>query len=88
MDKKFSIEQDKIYVGWFKKLQSKGKLYNELLAILIRASGMYFGIYEEWWDANGYEGLYQASNFGRVKSLKRTILHMPGRYRNIKEKTL
>lgn len=28
---------------------------------------------EEWKDIKGYEGLYQISNFGRVKSLARTI---------------
>lgn len=28
---------------------------------------------EIWRDIKGYEGLYQVSNFGRVKSLKRTI---------------
>ncbi|QVU02011.1 NUMOD4 motif protein [Enterococcus phage vB_EfaS_785CS] len=27
---------------------------------------------EEWIDIKGYEGLYQVSNLGRVKSLKRT----------------
>lgn len=25
---------------------------------------------EEWRDIKGYEGLYQVSNFGRVKSLR------------------
>ena len=28
---------------------------------------------EIWKDIEGYEGLYQVSNKGRVKSLKRTI---------------
>ena len=28
---------------------------------------------EEWRDIKGYEGLYQVSNMGRVKSLKRTV---------------
>lgn len=28
---------------------------------------------EEWKDINGFEGLYQVSNHGRVKSLKRVI---------------
>jgi hypothetical protein len=65
------IEQiNAIYSGWFKKLQSKGRPYNELLSILIRASGRYFGIYEEWKDIPGYELLYEASDFGRIKSLK------------------
>ncbi len=29
---------------------------------------------EEWKDIEGYEGLYQVSNLGRVRSLKRTIV--------------
>ena len=29
---------------------------------------------EIWKDIQGYEGLYQISNLGRVKSLKRTII--------------
>lgn len=28
-------------------------------------------MYEEWRDIQGYEGLYQISNYGRVKSLRR-----------------
>ena len=28
---------------------------------------------EEWRDIKGYEGYYQVSNFGRIKSLKREI---------------
>jgi len=57
-----------IYSGWFKKLQSKEKPCDELLSILIRSSGRCFGIYEEWKDAPDYEGLYEVSNFGRIKS--------------------
>ncbi len=30
---------------------------------------------EEWKDIPGFEGVYQASSFGRIKSLDRTILH-------------
>lgn len=30
---------------------------------------------EEWKDIPGFEGIYQASSFGRIKSLDRTILH-------------
>lgn len=30
---------------------------------------------EFWKDIPGYEGLYQVSNFGRIKSLKRTTCH-------------
>jgi len=73
MEENFSkerIEQIRIiYSGWFKKIKLKGKSYNESLSILIRASGLYFGIYENWKDVYRYEGLYQVSNFGNVKSL-------------------
>lgn len=69
MEQKFSIEQDEIYVGWLRKLQIKGRNHNELLAIVIRASARYFGIYETWEDVVGYEGLYQVDSFGRIKSL-------------------
>ncbi len=31
--------------------------------------------YEEWIDIEGYENLYQVSNTGKIKSLKRTILY-------------
>lgn len=30
---------------------------------------------EEWRDINGYEGLYQVSNMGRVRSLDRYVSH-------------
>lgn len=35
---------------------------------------------EIWKDVNGYEGLYQVSNFGRVKSLPRKVLNGKGIY--------
>lgn len=38
---------------------------------------------EVWKDIPGYEGLYQVSNLGRVKSLPRTILYKDGRSRKI-----
>ncbi len=31
---------------------------------------------EVWKDIAGYEGLYQVSNFGRVRSLERVVQHM------------
>lgn len=43
---------------------------------------------EEWKDIEGYEGLYQVSNYGRVKSLERTIVYKDGRKKVIKEKVL
>ena len=33
---------------------------------------------EIWKDINGYEGYYQASNLGRIKSLSRTFNHPTG----------
>ena len=38
---------------------------------------------EEWKDIENYEGLYQVSNFGRVKSLKRN-----GKFKSIHEDTI
>lgn len=37
---------------------------------------------------NGYEGLYEVSNFGRVKSLKRYVLCKDGKTKVIKERIL
>lgn len=34
---------------------------------------------EIWEDIAGYEGLYQVSNFGRIKSLERIIFHSDGK---------
>lgn len=84
MQKKFSkkkIEQiGKIYSEWNKKLQLKGKNYNDSLLIIIRASGRYLDIYEEWRDIPEYEELYKVSNFGRVKSLSRLKTNKQGIY--------
>jgi len=43
---------------------------------------------EEWRDIIGYEGLYQISNKGRVKSKARTIPYKDGRNRPVKTKYL
>ena len=43
---------------------------------------------EEWKDIQGYEGLYQVSNYGRVKSLEREIIGRWGTKRLIKERIL
>jgi hypothetical protein len=40
---------------------------------------------EIWKDINGYEGYYQVSNIGRVKSLARVIEYRKGIYGNKKE---
>ena len=43
---------------------------------------------EIWKDIPNYEGLYQVSNLGRVKSLDRKVLRKDGRIDNIKGKML
>lgn len=42
---------------------------------------------EVWKDIENYEGYYQVSNIGRVKSLKRSITHR-GHFTLIKERIL
>jgi hypothetical protein len=39
-------------------------------------------------DVKGYEGIYQVSNFGRVKSLERKVRHSQGGYKIVKEKIM
>ena len=44
---------------------------------------------EVWKDVKGYEGHYQVSSFGRVKSLERNIKEKRwNSYRKVKEKIL
>lgn len=43
---------------------------------------------EVWKDIKGYEGRYQVSNMGRVKSLERTVIKKNGRKQHIKERIL
>lgn len=43
---------------------------------------------EIWKDIQGYEGLYQVSNLGRIKSLDRTVSHIGETTRNLKGKIL
>ena len=43
---------------------------------------------EEWKDIEGYEGYYQVSNYGRVKSLKRTVWDKGGFYKTVAERIL
>lgn len=45
-------------------------------------------IYEEWRPVKGYEGLYEVSNFGRVKSLERDVKCKGNSKRTIKETIL
>lgn len=43
---------------------------------------------EEWRDIKGYEGLYQVSDQGHVKSLERTFIDNSGRKQTVKERIL
>lgn len=43
-------------------------------------------IMEIWKDIENYEGLYQVSNLGRVKSLGRVVKRTDGRIRTLKER--
>lgn len=43
---------------------------------------------EEWKDIKGYEGLYQVSNIGRIKSNSRAILRKNKRILRIKERII
>lgn len=43
---------------------------------------------ENWKDIKGYEGLYQVSDLGRVKSLERDVYYSNGAVHHIEEKIL
>lgn len=43
---------------------------------------------EIWKDIKGYEGLYQISNFGRVKSLARYVVNNKNGGKRLMEETL
>lgn len=43
---------------------------------------------EEWREIEGYEGLYQVSNLGRVKSLFRVVMRSDGKPNTVNEKIL
>jgi hypothetical protein len=43
---------------------------------------------EEWKDIAGYEGIYQVSNTGRVRSLDRKIMHSDGKPYTVKGRIL
>lgn len=40
---------------------------------------------EEWKAIDGYEGCYEVSNYGRVKSLERVVERCDGRMLTIRE---
>ena len=41
---------------------------------------------EIWKDIDGFEGSYQVSNLGRVKSMNRQVIYSNGRVHLVKEK--
>lgn len=43
---------------------------------------------EVWKDIKGYEGIYQVSNMGKIRSLTRVVIDKNGIQKNIKGKTL
>ena len=43
---------------------------------------------EEWRDIQGFEGLYQVSNLGNIKSLPRIKYYVDGRIRHNNEKVI
>lgn len=43
---------------------------------------------EEWRDIDGFEGCYQVSNIGRVKSLKRVVMRKDGKPLTVHERIL
>lgn len=43
---------------------------------------------EVWQDIPGYEGIYQASTYGRIKSLERTVVFNDGRKRTFPSRIL
>ena len=43
---------------------------------------------EIWKDIENYEGLYQVSNLGRVRSLERDVYYQNGTFHHLKEKIL
>ena len=45
-------------------------------------------LFEEWRPVAGYEGLYEVSNFGRVRSLERDCITGRGGVHHLKEKYL
>lgn len=52
--------------------------YNYIIELKRRLHGMYLG--EIWKDIEGYEGIYQVSNLGRVKSIARKVKYSRGNH--------
>lgn len=52
------------------------------------ATGLFTGIVEVWKDIDGYEGIYQVSSFGEVRSVDRICIRSDGYRLNFKSKVL
>jgi len=52
------------------------------------ATGLFTGIVEVWKEVNGYEGIYQVSSFGEVRSVDRACVRSDGYVLHYKSKVL
>jgi hypothetical protein len=64
------------------------KIVNEYRKYTARVNGLFTGVVEVWKDVEGYEGSYQVSSFGRIKSLARTRLGKNNSIVNLQEKIM
>lgn len=62
-----------------------GKKYEEVLS---KASPSLRAKIEQWMPVKGYEGLYEVSNFGRLRSLSRDVVNRWGGITHIEERIL
>ena len=53
-----------------------------------RSAGLFTGLVEVWKDVEHFEGHYQVSSFGRIKSLQRTRLGKNGSLVPLRERIL
>lgn len=74
MTKKFT----KTYSEWMSRYVKMDDDYSFKIGVLIRAARICFGITEKWMAIHGYNGLYDVSSFGRVRSLDREVLKSNG----------
>lgn len=77
------------WIGGISTPTDKGQAYRPFhfqMIGVIRIGKYYMEEKEVWRDVVGYEGLYQVSNIGRVKSLQRIIHLTNGKILTIKER--
>jgi len=80
-----------VWIMWINYLQTADALPVSILPNVVYNlnSSVMENQTEIWKDVKGYEGLYQVSSFGNVKSLERAIKNSFGNnYRTVKEKLL